>query len=115
MFDRPGARREPLGDLRVAQPLGQEGKHLQLAIGQPLRICARLWTWPTGEASRATLMKSPSGDLYRRSSAKTLKDSQGHTLGGLIAIKSASACSQGQPSRSQASAAARQSPAISRE
>src|SRR5690242_653126 len=41
MFDRPGAGRKPSSDLGVASSLGQQGKDLQLAIGQPLWIRTR--------------------------------------------------------------------------
>src|SRR3954467_15157952 len=39
--DRALRQEEPLGDLAVAQPLGHQGQHLELARGQPGGVAAR--------------------------------------------------------------------------
>src|SRR5689334_2265688 len=55
MLDRPGAGRKALGDLGIASSLGQQGKNLQLAIGQPLWIRARRSIGTARESTRASL------------------------------------------------------------
>src|SRR5262249_44499246 len=71
----------------VAESLGQEGKDLELAIGQPLRIRTRPCMWSTGKVTRAPRVEPPSGDLGGWRRAETLEESQRLALSGLVAIQ----------------------------
>jgi hypothetical protein len=113
MLHRSGARRELVGDFHVTQTLGEQREDLELTIGESLRVRARLWARSTREATRATLIKPSASDLHSWGCSKALKDSQRRALGRFIALQEGKGLFPGQPIRSHACAAARQSPAIS--
>ena len=58
MIDRPLGDHQPLGDLRVAQPQGQQLDHVQLACGQTCTVLLRICD---GAARHAPLTQQRNG------------------------------------------------------
>ena len=64
---------EPLGDLRVAQAVGQQRQHLELARGQPGRVLARARSRPARESAHAALAQPARDDRRGGSGAQRLQ------------------------------------------
>jgi len=65
MIDRLLRDDQTLGDLRIAQSLGEQGEHLELAGGETGRVITRPWTRPARHAAHASLAQSPGDDRGR--------------------------------------------------
>src|SRR5438445_10571290 len=70
VIDRLLGEDEPLGDLRVAEPLRHQGEHLELACGQPGGV--RLGRGPraAGQPANAALTEAARNDRRRRRCAE---------------------------------------------
>ena len=110
VVDRPRREHEPLGDLGVALPVGDQREHLDLARGQRRRVRARRGRGPRGTATPRA--RSAWRRLRRRAGAEALE--LGERLqerASSPASASARAASYGQPCARQRRGGASASPA----
>src|SRR6266545_7238174 len=73
VVDRPLGEHEPLGDLGVAEPLGDESEHLELTRSQPGGILLRRRAWPPGQPACAALAQAASNDGGSRLRAEAVQ------------------------------------------
>ena len=73
MVDRPGRHVKAKRDLRVAEPVGDQGEHLQLAAGQVRRVLARARPGAAGDPAHAAPAQTPRVDGRGAAGAQLLQ------------------------------------------